>query len=75
VLLFTAGIGEHAPEIRSATCEGLAFLGIKLDAQKNLALSGDQEISTADSDVKVLVIRAQEDWAIAKACARLKVHA
>jgi acetate kinase len=75
VLVFTAGIGEHAPEIRSATCEGLAFLGIQLDAKKNAASSEDEELSTTDSDVKVLVIRAQEDWAIAKACVSLTAHA
>ena len=71
VLLFTAGIGEHSPEIRKETCEGLTFLGIQLDAKKNGGASGDQEISPADSDVRVLVISAQEDWAIARACARL----
>src|SRR5215510_957680 len=69
VLLFTAVVGEHSPEIRKAACEGLTFLGIQLDAKKNAVSSGDQEISTSDSDVKVLVIRAQEDWAMAKACA------
>jgi acetate kinase len=45
VLIFTAGIGEHSPEIRKATCEGLAFLGAKLDPTKNAAASSaDQEI-------------------------------
>jgi len=75
VLLFTAGIGEHSPEIRKAACERLTFLGIQLDAKKNAVSSGDQEISTSDSHVKVLVIRAQEDWAIAKACALLLARA
>jgi len=71
VLIFTAGIGEHSPEIRAATCEGLAFLGIHLDPDQNAASSGDQQISTDDSKVKILIVRAQEDWAIAKACAGL----
>jgi acetate kinase len=75
VLLFTAGVGEHSPEIRKAACQGLTFLGIQLDAKKNAVSSGDQEISTSDSDVKVLVIRAQEDWAIAKACALVLARA
>jgi len=75
VLLFTAGVGEHSPEIRKAACEGLTFLGIQLDAKKNAVSSGDQEISTSDSDVKVLVIRAQEDWAMAKACALVLARA
>jgi len=75
VLLFTAGVGEHSPEIRKAACEGLTFLGIQLDAKKNAVSLGDQEISTSDSDVKVLVIRAQEDWAMAKACALVLARA
>ncbi len=75
VLIFTAGIGEHSPEVRAATCEGLSFLGIQLDAEQNKASPADQRISTDQSRVKVLIIRAQEDWAIAKACANLIAHA
>jgi len=75
VLLFTAGIGERSPEVRNATCDGLAFLRIQLDGKKNEGASGDQEISSADSDVRVLVIRAQEDWAIARACTALLARA
>jgi acetate kinase len=71
VLIFTAGIGEHSPEIRAATCKGLAFLGIHLDPDQNAASSGDQQISAGDSKVKIFIVRAQEDWAIAKACAGL----
>ncbi len=71
VLIFTAGIGEHSPEVRWAACEGLAFLGIHLDRNQNAASPGDRQISTDDSKVKILIVRAQEDWAIAKACAGL----
>ncbi|HVO79803.1 MAG TPA: acetate kinase [Terriglobales bacterium] len=70
-LIFTAGVGEHSPEVRAAACQKLGFLGIKLDAGKNSLSPADQEISTPDSTVRVLIIRAQEDWAIAKACWRL----
>jgi acetate kinase len=68
VLVFTAGIGEHSPEVRSGACEKLGFLGIQLDPAKNKQASADQVISTTESRVTVLVIRAQEDWSIAKAC-------
>ena len=34
-IVFTAGIGEHAPQIRAAACEGMAFLGVALDAAAN----------------------------------------
>jgi acetate kinase len=65
---FSAGIGEHSPEVRAAVCEKLGFLGIELDLGKNAGSAGDGEISAPSSPVKVLVIRAQEDWAIATEC-------
>jgi len=72
VLIFTAGVGEHASEVRSATCTQLKFLGIELDSAKNDESPVDEEISIASSKVRVLIIRAQEDWAIAKACWKIK---
>jgi predicted NBD/HSP70 family sugar kinase len=71
VLVFTAGVGENSPEVRAAACSGLEFLGLRLDSKTNARPSLDQEISTADSSVRVLVIRAEEDWAIAKECGKL----
>jgi acetate kinase len=70
-LVFTAGIGENSPELRTAACANFAFLGLKLDPARNLQSPADQEISLADSAVRVLIIRAQEDWAIARDCWRL----
>jgi acetate kinase len=70
-LVFSAGIGEHSPEVRAAACANFAFLGLKLDAAKNAQPPADQEISPSDSAVRVLIIRAQEDWAIAQECSRL----
>jgi acetate kinase len=71
VLVFTAGMGENSSEVRVAACENLAFLGLQLDISKNRAHGDDRDISTADSEVRALVIRAEEDWAIALECARL----
>src|SRR6266404_9419128 len=70
-LVFSAGIGEHSPEVRAAACANFGFLGLKLDAAKNAQSPADQEISPSDSAVRVLIIRAQEDWAIAQECWRL----
>jgi acetate kinase len=67
-LIFSAGIGENAPEVRAAACETLGFLGVALDAAKNAKPILDADISAAESRVRVLVIRAQEDWAIAREC-------
>ena len=68
VLVFTAGVGENSPEVRAAACRGLEFLGIRLSDRTNARPTLDQDISTPDSRVRVLVIRAEEDWAIAKEC-------
>lgn len=70
-LIFTAGIGENSPEVRAAACEQLEFSGVRLDKAKNNAARGDEEISAGDSRVNVLVLKAQEDWAIAKECWKL----
>jgi acetate kinase len=70
-LVFTGGIGENSVEVRESCCEGLEFLGMKLDGGRNRATRGDGEISAEDSGVRVLVIRAQEDWAIARECWKL----
>jgi acetate kinase len=70
-LVFTAGIGENSPDVRAATCANFGFLGLKLDAAKNAQPSADQDISRPDSAVRVFVIRAQEDWAIARDCLKL----
>jgi len=70
-LVFTAGIGENSPEVRAATCANFRFLDLKVDAEKNAQSSADQDISLFDSAVRVLIVRAQEDWAIARECWRL----
>ena len=71
-LVFTAGVGENSPEVRSAACGKLEFLGLKLDEIANAQVSTDEEVATQDSRVRILVIRAQEEWAIAGECWKLK---
>ena len=71
VLVFTAGVGENSAEVRAAACRGLEFLGIRLNDLTNARPSLDQDISTPDSRVRVLVIRAEEDWVIARECWKL----
>jgi acetate kinase len=70
-LVFTAGIGENSPEVRAAACATFGFFGLKLDGAKNEQPSADQDISLSESAVRVLIVRAQEDWAIARECWRL----
>lgn len=71
VLVFTAGVGENSPEVRAAACKGLDFLGVTIDTDKNERPARDADISSPESRVRVLVIRAEEDWAIAGECWRL----
>jgi acetate kinase len=70
-LVFTAGVGENAPEVRAAACRNLEHVGVKLDSKKNSESPADQDISHTDSPVRVLIIRAGEDWEIARDCWRL----
>ncbi len=67
-LVFTGGIGEHSPEIREKTCGNLAFLGVQIEPSRNSDPRLDADIARPASQVPVLVIRAQEDWAIAREC-------
>jgi acetate kinase len=74
-LVFTAGVGENVAYIREATCEAFAFLGLKIDRDRNNNSPVDCDIATPDSKVRVLVIHTQEDWAIAQECWRfLKIE-
>jgi acetate kinase len=68
-LVFAGGIGENAPEIRRRICDGLGFLGIAIDAGRNA--SGALLVSTDEGQVKVRVIRTDEELVIARAAARL----
>ena len=66
-VIFTAGIGEHSPDLRREVCRNMDFLGIRLDEEKNAANHGDEEeISTPDSRVKVWVIPTNEELMIAR---------
>jgi acetate kinase len=70
-LVFTAGVGENSPDVRAAACGMFGFLGIELDNERNAHPSLDADISSANSRVRILVIRAEEDWAIAAECWKL----
>jgi acetate kinase len=65
-VVFTGGVGEHAPEVRAAALAPFGFLGIELDSARNGASPADADIAARDSPVRVLVVPAREDWAIAR---------
>jgi acetate kinase len=65
-LVFTGGIGQNSPEVRSAVAEGLGFLGVALDQAANSAIDGDGDVSAAEAPVRTLVVHAREDIEVAR---------
>jgi acetate kinase len=68
-LVFTAGIGEHSALVRARICEGLGWLGMRLDAQTNAR--HESRISAVDSPLLALVIATDEESVIAADTARV----
>ena len=68
VLAFTGKIGEVSATVRSLACQGLGYMGIKLDEERNRELSGTKSVSVIsadDSRVKVLVIASNDEQLVA----------
>ncbi len=65
-IVFTGGIGENSGKYRAEVCEKLAYLGIKVDEEKNKVRGEEIDISTPDSKVKVFVIPTNEELVIAR---------
>ena len=71
-ITFTAGLGEHATLVREMVCKRLEEgLGVKIDYDLNSKTHSQQELSTADSKVKVYVIPTNEELAIVKDTVRI----
>ena len=71
-LVFTGGVGENVGEIRDRVAQAFAFLGLKVDSEKNNFSPVDEDIAESDSLVRVLVVHTEEDWAIATECWKFK---
>jgi acetate kinase len=65
-LVFTAGVGEHAAEIRARVCENLGYLGLALDRTANDACQPDADIALPASTGRILVIATREDVTIVR---------
>ena len=70
-LVFTAGVGENSASMRARICQGLEFLGVKLDPEKNNVRGREAIISADDSKVTVWVIPTNEELMIAQDTAAL----
>lgn len=60
-LVFTAGVGEHAAEVRESTCDGLECLGLELDRNANAGCQPDADIAQRSARGRILVIATRED--------------
>ncbi len=65
-IIFTAGVGENDKVVRAMVCQGLEYMGVKLDAEANNGRGKELVISAPDSKVKVLLIPTNEELMIAQ---------
>ncbi len=65
IIVFTGGVGENQVSARQAACEGLGFMGVKLDPARNEVHGEERVISADDSAVKVVVVPTDEELMIA----------
>ena len=70
-ILFTAGIGENSADLRAKICEGLEYMGIKMDLEKNKVRGREAVVSAEDSKVKIFIIPTNEELMIAMDTAAL----
>lgn len=67
-LVFTGGIGERSGELRRRICRDLGFLGVHLDEEANESARPDADIATQDSPARILILEANEELVVARAC-------
>ena len=65
-IVFTGGIGENNAKYRSYVCEKLAYLGVKIDEEKNQIRGREIDIATPDSSIRVYIIPTNEELVIAR---------
>lgn len=71
LLVFTGGVGEHSEVVRRRAAEGLDWLGVALDPDRNAAAAPDREISATGARVRSVVVEAREDLEMAREIAEL----
>ena len=65
-IVFTAGVGENSSEMRARILDGLEYLGVKIDPEKNKIRGREMDISADGSSVRILVIPTNEELMIAR---------
>jgi acetate kinase len=64
-LVFTDVIGETEPLVRERACAAFEFLDLRLNHELNASSPSDQDIAAADSAVRVIIVKSEENWQIA----------
>ena len=70
-IIFTGGIGQNSPEVRSAICHKLEFLGVVMDPAKNNGFRGEGDVSADGARVRIMVIPTDEEMMIAQETAEV----
>ena len=70
-LVFTAGVGENAVEVRAMACRGLGGLGLELDDTANATRRPDADVATSTSPGRILIVATREDLVIVREAVRL----
>jgi acetate kinase len=70
-LVFTAGVGEHSPDVRESICAGLDCFGFEIDPAANADCEADQDIAAPSSPGRILVIATREDVTMLKEVQRM----
>jgi len=65
-IAFTGGIGENSSRLRRECCEGLEFLGVRLDPVRNETGDGDRVVSADNSKVSIVVLATNEELIVAR---------
>ena len=65
-VVFTGGIGENSDNVRALTCQGLEFLGLELDAEKNASARTKMDLSVENARVRALLVPTNEELMIAR---------
>jgi acetate kinase len=70
-LVFTGGVGEHTPEVRTAACDAFTWAGLALDDAVNAHATPDSVISTPDSGIRAVVLHTREELMVARETVRV----
>jgi acetate kinase len=70
-LIFTDRVGERSAALRAAACEGLEFMGLRLDLERNANCGADADLARGDSPARIFAIHTREELMIAREARRV----